>query len=87
MKPLTQYGRMAEQHWRQFLPNMVAKLEAKGQLRLMLLEHFEKDTQLEASQYGLIFMLFGILLSGFMYPLTAMPPALRPTVCTSLGSS
>ena len=38
MKPLTQYGRMAEQHWREFLPKMVTELEAKGQLRAMLLE-------------------------------------------------
>jgi len=42
MKTLTQYGRMAEQHWRQFLPKMVADLEAKGQLRPMLLEAEEK---------------------------------------------
>ena len=42
MKTLTQYGRMAEQHWRQFLPKMVAELEAKGQLRPMLLEAEEK---------------------------------------------
>ena len=42
MKTLTQYGRMAEKHWRQFLPRMVADLEAKGQLRPMLLEAEEK---------------------------------------------
>lgn len=36
MKPLTQYGRMAEKHWRRFLPGMVAELEAKGQLHAML---------------------------------------------------
>ena len=46
MKPLTQYGRMAEQHWRQFLPKMVADLEAKGLLRPMLLEA-EKKTENE----------------------------------------
>ena len=33
MKPLTQYGRMAERHWREFLPRMVAELEARGQLQ------------------------------------------------------
>jgi hypothetical protein len=42
MKPLTQYGRMAEQHWRQFLPQMTAELEATGQLQAMLLEAEEK---------------------------------------------
>lgn len=42
MKSLTQYGRMAEQHWREFLPKMVADLEAKGQLQPMLLEAEEK---------------------------------------------
>lgn len=38
MKPLTQYGRMAEQHWRAHRPAMVAELEATGQLHAMLLE-------------------------------------------------
>ena len=42
MKPLTQYGRMAEKHWREFLPKMVAELEAKGKLHAMLLEAEEK---------------------------------------------
>src|SRR5262249_6210924 len=35
------------------------------------------STQLEATQYGLIFMLFGILFSGFMYPINAMPGLLQ----------
>jgi hypothetical protein len=35
---LTQYGRMAERHWREFLPKMVAEMEAKGILQEMLLE-------------------------------------------------
>jgi YD repeat-containing protein len=30
---LTQYGPMAERHWREFRPNMVRELEAKGQRR------------------------------------------------------
>ena len=30
MKPLSPYGRMAERHWRRFLPRMVAELEAQG---------------------------------------------------------
>jgi len=42
MKPLTQYGRMAEKHWREFLPKMAAELEAKGQLHTMLLEAEER---------------------------------------------
>lgn len=42
MKPLTQYGRMAETHWREFLPRLVQALEAKGRLQEMLLEAEEK---------------------------------------------
>ena len=46
MKPLTQYGRMAEKHWRQFCPTLVAELEAKGNLYLMLLDA-ENKTEAE----------------------------------------
>lgn len=42
MSELTQYGRMAERHWREFLPKMVAELEASGQLQQRLLEAEEK---------------------------------------------
>ena len=42
MTPLTQYGRMAEKHWREHCPRMVRELEAKGQLHQMLLEAEEK---------------------------------------------
>lgn len=42
MKSLTQYGFLAEKHWREFLPKMVAELEANGQLHTMLLETEEK---------------------------------------------
>ena len=42
MMPLTQYGRMAERHWREHCPKMVRDLEAKGQLHAMLLEAEEK---------------------------------------------
>ena len=42
IKPLTQLGLMAEKHWRQYLPKMVAELEANGQLQAMLLEAEEK---------------------------------------------
>ena len=39
---LTQYGMMAEKHWREFLPKMVRDLERKGRLQEMLLEAEEK---------------------------------------------
>ena len=42
MTPLTQYGRMAEKHWREHRPKMVRDLEAKGLLHAMLLEAEEK---------------------------------------------
>ena len=42
MTTLTQYGRLAEKHWRAHLPKMVQELEAKGQLQEMLLEAEEK---------------------------------------------
>ena len=46
MKPLTQYGRMAEHHWREFCPRMVADLEATGRLDAMLREA-EEQTERE----------------------------------------
>jgi hypothetical protein len=42
MATLTQYGRMAEKHWREHCPRMVRELEAKGLLQPMLLEAEEK---------------------------------------------
>jgi hypothetical protein len=42
MKPLTQYGRMAEKHWREFRPKMVRELERKGILHQTLLEAEEQ---------------------------------------------
>ena len=42
MKTLTQYGLMAEKHWREFLPNLVAELEARGELQEMLYEAQER---------------------------------------------
>jgi hypothetical protein len=39
---LTQYGLMAEKHWREFRPRMVKELEAKGRLQETLLEAEEK---------------------------------------------
>jgi hypothetical protein len=42
MTPLTQYGRLAEKHWREYRPKMVRELERKAILRQMLLEAEEK---------------------------------------------
>jgi uncharacterized protein YggE len=42
MNTLTQYGRMAEKHWREHLPRMVRELERKGLLHQMLREAEEK---------------------------------------------
>lgn len=39
---LTQYGLMAEQHWREYRPRMVAEMERTGTLQQMLLEAEEK---------------------------------------------
>ena len=50
MKPLTQYGLMAEAHWRQFLPRMTAHLEATGQFQTLLRE---AEAQTEAEMDGL----------------------------------
>ena len=52
MNTLTQYGRMAEKHWREHCPKMVRELEAKGQLHAMLLEAEEKtkDEMIELTQ-------------------------------------
>ena len=46
MRPLTQYGRMAERHWREHCPQMVAELEATGRLHAMLLDA-EEQTERE----------------------------------------
>jgi hypothetical protein len=35
---LTQYGLMAERHWREFRPRMVKEMEAKGTLQKALFE-------------------------------------------------
>ena len=42
MDTLTQYGRMAEKHWREYRLKMVQELEAEGQLQEMLQEAEEK---------------------------------------------
>ena len=45
MSPLTQYGRMAEKHWRQFLPRLVQELESTQRLHALLLEAEEKTKE------------------------------------------
>jgi hypothetical protein len=42
---LTQYGLMAERHWREFRPNMVRDLEAKGALMEALFEAQERTLE------------------------------------------
>ncbi len=49
MNTLTQYGLMAEKHWREHRPKMVRELEAKGQLQEMLLEA-ERKTKDEMAE-------------------------------------
>jgi len=45
MNTLTQYGMMAEKHWREHRPKMVRELEARGQLQEMLLEAERKTKE------------------------------------------
>jgi len=55
MRPLTQYGKMAERHWREFRPKLVAELEATGRLHEMLLEAEEmRDGELDRTRRQLI---------------------------------
>ncbi len=55
MRPLTQYGKMAERHWREFRPKLVAELEATGRLHEMLLEAEEMtDGELDRARRQLI---------------------------------
>ena len=55
MKTLTQYGRMAEKHWREFCPKMVAELEATGRLNEMLLAAEEQtESELDSLRRHLI---------------------------------
>jgi hypothetical protein len=42
---LTQYGLMAERHWREFRPKMVQKLETKGTLMEALFEAQERTIE------------------------------------------
>lgn len=55
METLTQYGRMAERHWREFLPKLVAELKATGQLHSQLLKAEEQtDEDLDSLRRHLI---------------------------------
>jgi ABC-2 type transport system permease protein len=60
-----------------FLYFWPALLFIASSLGLGLLLSARAKTQMEAQQYGLIFLLVGLLMSGFIYPLTAMPVGLR----------
>jgi hypothetical protein len=55
METLTQYGRMAERHWREFLPKLVAELEANGRLHSQLLKAEEQtDEDLDSLRRHLV---------------------------------
>ena len=56
---LTQYGMMAEKHWREFRPKMVAEMEARGILEGMLLEA-ERSTKNEMYDLTMKFMQDGL---------------------------
>jgi len=60
-----------------FLYCWLALLFIASCLGLGLLLSTRATTQMEATQYGLMFMLVGILMSGFMYAQSAMPLALQ----------
>jgi len=59
MSTLTQYGMMAEKHWREHRPKMVSELEAKGQLQEMLLEA-ERKTKDEMAELRTRFIRQGL---------------------------
>ncbi len=59
MNTLTQYGMMAEKHWREHRPKMVCELEAKGQLHEMLLEA-ERKTKDEMAELRTKFIRQGL---------------------------
>ncbi len=60
-----------------FLYFWLSLLFIASSLGLGLLLSARSKTQMEATQYGALFMLVGILMSGFMYPLSAMPASLQ----------
>jgi hypothetical protein len=52
---LTQYGLMAEKHWREFRPKMVKEMEAAGRLQEALY-HAQEKTKDEIAQLTLQFL-------------------------------
>ena len=54
MTTLTQYGRMAEKHWREHCPKMVSELKRKGLLHQMLVEA-EQKTKAEMAELRIKF--------------------------------
>ena len=59
MNTLTQYGMMAEKHWREHRPKMVRQLEASGQLQAMLAEA-ERKTKDEMAELRTRFIRQGL---------------------------
>lgn len=59
MNTLTQYGMMAEKHWREHCPNLVRELEARGQLQTMLAEA-ERKTKDEMAELRTRFIQQGL---------------------------
>ncbi len=56
---LTQYGMMAEKHWREFRPKMVTEMEAKGVLQETLLDA-ENNTKNEMHDLTMKFQKQGL---------------------------
>jgi hypothetical protein len=59
MNTLTQYGMMAEKHWREHCPNLVRELESRGKLQEMLLEA-ERKTKDEMAELRTRFIRQGL---------------------------
>jgi hypothetical protein len=59
MNTLTQYGLMAEKHWREHRPKMVRELEVTGQLQTMLAEA-ERKTKDEMAELRTRFIQEGL---------------------------
>ena len=59
MNTLTQYGLMAEKHWREHRPKMVRELETNGQLQAMLAEA-ERKTKDEMAELRARFIQQGL---------------------------
>ncbi len=57
---LTQYGLIAERHWREFRPTMVRELEAQGRLMEMLFDA-QETTKTEMEQLRAEFRKQGLM--------------------------